>query len=98
MMMDYREWQIILWNMRGVVNKRGQRHVRELVCKHNPDAFIVLETPGNSYPIQQCEMLWDKLSYQMASYVDAVGHFGGVWILMANNTSQCSLLIVALSV
>ena len=44
MMMEFKDCNIISWNVRGAVNKRGQRHVRELVWKFSPMVFILLET------------------------------------------------------
>ena len=43
MIMEFKECKIISWNVRGAMNRRGQRHVIELFHKYNPKAFIVLE-------------------------------------------------------
>ena len=42
--MGFEKYNIISWNIRGAVNSKSKRHVKELFHKYKPEVFIVLET------------------------------------------------------
>lgn len=43
-LMDFADFKILVWNIRGVVNLEGRRHMWELVHKLKPSLFVLLET------------------------------------------------------
>nr|KYP69646.1 Transposon TX1 uncharacterized [Cajanus cajan] len=69
-------------NHAGAVNAKGKRRVSELVRLHHPSLFIVLETHCQ---FSSVESFWRKLDYQLCYSVEATGHSGGIWVLMAGS-------------
>lgn len=43
-MMEFSDFSILVWNIRGAASSRGRRHVKDLVRKFKPSLFVLLET------------------------------------------------------
>ncbi|XP_020228435.1 uncharacterized protein LOC109809509 [Cajanus cajan] len=78
------DFNILSWNIRGAVNAKGKRRVAELVRLHHPSIFIVLETHCQ---FSSVESFWSKLGYRLCYSMEATGHSGGIWVLMALSCS-----------
>nr|KYP43663.1 Transposon TX1 uncharacterized [Cajanus cajan] len=77
-------FNILSWNIRGVVNAKGKRRVSELVRLHHPTIFIVLETHCQFSSVAS---FWNKMDYKLCFSIEATGHSGGIWVLMAMSCS-----------
>ena len=76
--MDCPDYNIITWNIRGAMSKKGKRHVKELVRRFQPKVFIVLET---HVQFSKVKSFWENLGYTAVGVLEAMRHFGGVWVL-----------------
>ena len=63
--------------------------LRSLSTNLTQKFFIVLETHTQ---LNNVKSFWEKIGYRTASLVDAVGHSSGIWILVANNIHQVSII------
>ncbi|XP_020218787.1 uncharacterized protein LOC109802010 [Cajanus cajan] len=82
---------IISWNIRGAVNAKGRRRSIELVQLHHPTIFVVMET---HCLFSSAESFWTKLDYKLCNKVEARGHSGGIWILIAQHSQQVTSEVV----
>jgi exonuclease III len=80
--MDSSNLNFLIWNIRGAVNARGKRRVKELIRTFHPQIFVLLET---HCPFQVVETFWKNLGYDFVAGIEARGHSGGIWILVAQN-------------
>lgn len=83
MMMKFKDCNVIVWNVRGAVNKKGQRHVKELVRKFSPIVFVLLETHT---AFKRVKRFWSGLGFIDMGIVEANGHSGGIWVLAMENS------------
>ena len=60
------------------MNKRGQRHVHELVHTYSPKMFVVLETHS---PFEKVKDFWHELGFVEFGVMEASSHRGGIWVL-----------------
>lgn len=81
MMIEFQDFSLLCWNIRGPINVVGRRHARELVKKHNPSMVILVET---HCVFDRAERFWRKLGYDLGGFSDDIGQAGGIWILVAN--------------
>ena len=82
---EFLNCNIIAWNIKGAINAKGKRHVKELVRKFKPKVFIVLETHTQ---FNNVKSFWDKLGYLAIRITEATSHSGGIWILVFANIFQ----------
>lgn len=68
----------IIWNSRGVLKPNFQRHICNLVQKHNPTILVVMETKlgGDS-----AKAITDRLPMDGAIHTNTIGYSGGLWLL-----------------
>lgn len=43
-MIEFQDFNVLCWNIRGAVNMEGRRHIRVLVRRYRPAVVILLET------------------------------------------------------
>ena len=89
MMMSFMDCKIISWNIRGAVNPRSKRHVKELVCKYRLEVFIILETHTQFNNIKS---FWENLGFLAIGIIEANGHAGGVGLLVVGNSFQVTVV------
>lgn len=78
MMMNFKDFSILSWNIMGVVNKIGRRHSRELVHNYKPGLVILMETHCSFYKAMR---FWKWLGFEAYGIAEANGHAGGLWVL-----------------
>lgn len=74
-MIEFKEFSVLAWNVRGMASRRSQRHVREVLVQHKPDLVFVLET---HVVFENTRRFWDKHGYVAVVIEEAQGHLGGV--------------------
>lgn len=50
--MDFKNFSLLCWNIRGVINVVGRRHSRELIRQYRPSMVVLIETHS---PFQKSE-------------------------------------------
>lgn len=63
MMMEFQEFSIICWNIRGAISLDGKRYTRELVKKYKPSLVILVETHCT---FSSVEKSWQNLGYEIS--------------------------------
>lgn len=58
--LDMMGMSIFMWNIRGAVNVRGRRWMKEIVKKHKLDVIILVETHSI---FSRVEKFWTSLDY-----------------------------------
>ncbi|XP_019459941.1 PREDICTED: uncharacterized protein LOC109359701 [Lupinus angustifolius] len=91
-MIEFQNFNIISWNVRGAISSNGLRHVRELIRKYQPSVFIVLETHCQ---FRDAEGFWNGLGFKAGGIVEAFGHVGGIWVLIVvSSLVTCTVIDV----
>ncbi|KAF1892709.1 hypothetical protein Lal_00042598 [Lupinus albus] len=85
-MIDFKDFSISSWNIRGAINKDGRCHAKDLVRKYKPSLIILMET--------HCQFIsskrfWNSLGYVESGIVEASGHVGGIWALSIKGGIYC---------
>lgn len=70
---------LISWNIRGASNDNAKRHIKELIRKHSPDLFFIMQT---HIQFERVKNFWKKMGYQPIHVVEAQGQAGGLWALV----------------
>lgn len=82
--------KLIAWNCRGAGSNYAIRHLFLLLQKYNPNILILFETRVPSTKIQ---LILAKCPLDSFVVTEAVGFFGGIWVLW--NSSVVDLELVA---
>lgn len=69
---------ILVWNCRGALKPSFKRNIRELVWKHDPAIFVVMETRIGG---ERAREITDDLPFDGAIHTDTIGYAGGLWVL-----------------
>lgn len=70
---------IVPWNIRGAINAKEKRRIKELVQLYKPTIFILMET--------HCLFASAKVVLgQIRHLVEASSHSRGIWILVDNQS------------
>ncbi|CAA0823412.1 Unknown protein [Striga hermonthica] len=77
-MQVFKEFRVLSWNVRGLVNKFSQRQLKDLLFLHRPTFCFVMEP--------QClferRAVWLHYSgYERVVIAEATGRSGGIWLL-----------------
>lgn len=75
---EFKDFSILSWNVRGASNDKAKRHIKELIKKHKPTMFFVLET---HVLFEKVQLFWQKVGYYPMHVIEAQGHSGGIWAL-----------------
>lgn len=67
-MMEFIDFSIMVWNIRGAVNLRGKRHTKELVRKYRPSLFVLLETHAQ---FDRARVFWNRLGHEAIAIEEA---------------------------
>lgn len=79
MMIEFKDFAILSWNVRGFANKRSHHHMGELLHRVKPDLVFVFETHTQFATV---ERFWDRaVGYSPVALEEAHGHSGGIGIL-----------------
>ena len=76
--MEFSDFTIIAWNMRGVVGKTSRCHMKSLVSKCKPSMLILMET---HVEFSKLMVFWKCLGHDLVGVVEAQGHMGGICVL-----------------
>ena len=76
--MEYSEFSIVAWNMRGAAGKASRCHLKSLVSKFKPFMLILMET---HVEFSKLMVFWKWVGYDPVGIMDAQGHMGGIWVL-----------------
>lgn len=77
-MIEFKEFFVLAWNVRGLASKRSQRYVREVLVHFKLDLAFMFET---HVAYDKTKRFWDKQGYAAVAMEEAHGHAGGVWAL-----------------
>ncbi|XP_019433194.1 PREDICTED: uncharacterized protein LOC109340077 [Lupinus angustifolius] len=77
--MDSTTFKIIAWNIHGGAGAQCKRRVRELVRTYKPSIFSVVETHCH---FDRVSSFWHSLGYELIRESSAIGHYGGIWVLI----------------
>lgn len=66
---------IIIWNCQGALKPGFQSHLRDLVQKHNPAIFVVMETRIGGAKAKE---ITNRLPFDSAIHIDTIGYVGGL--------------------
>ena len=83
------DFTILLWNIRGAVNRRGKRRIKEIVRNQKPSLIILVETHT---VFSSVDRFWNNLGYSLMACEEASGHAGGIWILSSTPTLNCQIV------
>lgn len=83
-MIEFTNFSMLSWNIRGAHNKRAKRHVKELIKKFQPTIFIIMET---HISFHRTKAFWYRSGYHPVQVVEAVGHSGGLWVLKQSGST-----------
>lgn len=89
-MIEFQDFSVLCWNIRGAINVVGRRHTRELINKFRPSMVILVE---NHCAFSRAMKFWKKLGYDVGCCYEANGQSGGIWILI-ESTSNFSVQIL----
>ncbi|KAI8012355.1 hypothetical protein LOK49_LG06G00895 [Camellia lanceoleosa] len=78
---DIPSMDFLIWNCRGVGNKRFKRNMRELVQIHKQDLFFI-ETKMD---FNSMEMFFNCMGFTASAHVDPTGHSGDIWMIWNPN-------------
>lgn len=78
LMIEFKDFSILSWNVCGFANKRSHHHMHELVQSFKPKLVFVFETHTQFATV---ERFWDRVSYSLIALEEAHGHSGGIWAL-----------------
>ena len=70
--------KIIIWNCKGALKPSFQKHVRDLVCNHDPVILIVMETKIGGDRVVK---ITENLPFDRAIHTDTIGYASGLWVL-----------------
>ena len=73
--MDFKDYSIVAWNVRGSINKNSRAHIRSLVRRLRPSLMIVLETHA---VFDKSKAFWSKLGFEVFGLVEVQGYSGGI--------------------
>jgi len=77
-MIEFKDFSIISWNVRGFASKRSNRHMHELISGYKLDLIFLYETHTNS---AKSKMFWEREGYMFIAIEEANGHSGGIWAM-----------------
>lgn len=81
---------IITWNCKGALKPSFQKHVRDLMCNHDPAVFIVIETRIGG---DRAAEITEKLPFDGVIHTDTIGYVGDLWVLWNSDKVEVALLI-----
>lgn len=79
MMIEFQDFSILCWNIKGAINVAGRRHTGELINKHRLSMVILVET---HCAFDKAMNFWKKLGHVLGGCFEASGQSGGIWILV----------------
>ena len=88
-MIEFIDFKVLAWNVRGAVNVKGQRHMRDLIKRFHPNVVIVIETHTQFTNVRN---FWNNLGYTVEGLVEAQGFLGGIWMLTSGGSFSCTLV------
>ena len=88
-MIEFIDFKVLAWNVRGAVNVKGQRHMRDLIKRFHPNVVIVIETHTQFTNVRN---FWNNLGYTVEGLVEAQGFSGGIWMLTSGGSFSCNLV------
>lgn len=77
LMIEFKDFSILSWNVCGFANKRSHHHMRELLQRFKSELVFVFETHTQFATV---ERFWDRVGYSPIA-LEAHGHSGGIWAL-----------------
>ena len=66
--MEFSDFSIVAWNVRGAAGKASRCHLKSLVSKFKPSMLILMETHVN---FSKLMMFWKRLGYDSVGIVEA---------------------------
>ena len=88
-MMEFQEFSILSWNIRGALNKRAECQVCELIKKHRSVLFFVFEM---HICFAKFSRFWQGLGFSPVCIQEAVGRSGGIRVLASQSTFSFSVM------
>ena len=71
--MEFREYSIMAWNVRGAFNKSSHVHMKNLVRGYNLTFLVIMKTHG---VFESMRVFWGRLGFSPVSMVEVVGLIG----------------------
>jgi len=90
MMMSFKDFSVLSWNVRGFANRKSHTHMHEILSRFKPDFIFLSETHTR---FEKSKRFWDREGYENVEIVEAEGQSGGLWA-MRNLTSPFSFSVV----
>ncbi|XP_057420539.1 uncharacterized protein LOC130714634 [Lotus japonicus] len=79
----FEDFIIFMWNVRGAMNANAKLALKEFIRVKKPDLVILVETHCQ---FQRTERFWKSQGYIPGCIVEAIGHSGGIWVLIQENS------------
>lgn len=76
---------LLMWNIRGAVNPRGNRRIKEIVRKYKPTIVMLVETHSS---FSRVKRFWSKMGYWLIALEDSNGQARGIWILSNDSNAR----------
>jgi endonuclease/exonuclease/phosphatase family metal-dependent hydrolase len=78
LMIAFKEFSVLAWNVRGFANKKSCNHMHDVVSKYKPDVIFLFETHTL---FSSAEQFWNREGYEKIEIQEAQGHSGGIWAI-----------------
>jgi hypothetical protein len=78
LMIAFKEFSVLAWNVRGFANKKSCNHMHDVVSKYKPDVIFLFETHTL---FSSAEQFWNRKGYEKIEIQEAQGHSGGIWAI-----------------
>ena len=81
---NFMDKKILVWNCQGAASKKFCSVVNSLIEIHKPEMLMLLEPRISGI---KAELLIHFLKFNHSYRVEALGYYGGIWILWNDNWS-----------
>lgn len=78
-MIEFRNFSILSWNIRGAANKKSKIHLKNLIRKFKPTDIFLMETHVS---FDKTESFWRSVGFKAVSVVEAHGQAGGLLVMV----------------
>src|ERR1044072_3119902 len=83
-MIEYNDFSVLAWNIRGAANGSAKRHIRELLRVNHPSIVFLFET---KVQFSKVRSFWRGQGYVPVHIEEARGRAGGIWCLRQENAN-----------
>lgn len=74
----FSDFSSLVWNIRGCMNSRSKRHLKDVLRITSSIICVIMEPQG---PFGRISNFFYKNNYEAVHVIECVGRSGGIWIL-----------------